>query len=252
MNDQIFPQAWVPYYKPRSSAQIRLFCFPYGGGRALNFRSWLDAFPPLIEVLPIELPGRGTRIGEAPYNKLAPLIEALGRAIYPLLDRPFAFFGHSLGALISFELGRMVRNQHNLIPKHLFLSGCRPPQIPSRYTPTYLLPEDAFVARVYHLDGTPTEVLESPELMALMMPILRSDFEAFETHEYQPQQPLPCPFTIFGGLEDTLVTAEQMNEWRIHTTDTFVRRMFPGGHFFIQAHERVVIKIIDQSLSLSI
>src|SRR5688572_27601574 len=111
---------WITYYKPNPQARLRLFCFPYAGGGTAVFRAWGDRMPKTVEVCPVQLPGRETRVMEAPFNRLSTLVQAAAQALLPYLEKPFAFFGHSMGALVSFELARQLRRQHNLKPVHLY------------------------------------------------------------------------------------------------------------------------------------
>lgn len=136
--------SWIACRKPRLQARLRLFCFPYAGGGALIFRTWADGLPAEVEVCPVQLPGRGTRLMEPLFTQLLPLIQALSQALLPLLDKPFAFFGHSLGALVSFELARQLRRQYGVQPVRLFVSAGRAPQLPHRGLPVHALPEVDF------------------------------------------------------------------------------------------------------------
>src|SRR6266404_5241949 len=188
---------WVASYRARPESNLGLFCFPYAGGSAATFRSWQHGLPESIEAFPIQLPGRGGRLSEAPLHHLQEIIEALARALAPFFDKPFAFFGHSMGALIGLELSRWLRRERNLIPVHLFVSGRRAPQLSETEPPTYNLPEPEFIERLRRLNGTPQEVLDHPELMQLMIPLLRADFSVCETYEYKSEPPLDCPLTVF-------------------------------------------------------
>ncbi|MBC6472534.1 MAG: thioesterase [Hormoscilla sp. GM102CHS1] len=135
---------WIKYLKPNPKAQRRLFCFPYAGGSAGVFRSWPDSLPPTVEVCAVELPGRGTRIKDAPFTRMEPLVEAIALALLPELDKPFAFFGHSMGALVSFELARLLRKRGDRQLSHLSISGRSAPQIPDPEPPIHALPEAEF------------------------------------------------------------------------------------------------------------
>ena len=234
---------------PIQIAQLRLFCFPYAGAGALIFRKWSDALPHDIEVCPIQLPGRGTRLTEPPFTKLPCLIEALARALVPLLDKPFAFFGHSLGALIGFELARQIRRQHGLHPVRLFASAGRAPQIPHRAPPIHTLPDNQFLAELRRLNGTPRELLDHEELMEVMLPILRADFALYETYLYSTEPPLNCPISAFGGLQDRRVSASDLEAWRSQTSASFSLRMFPGDHFFLK--EPLLLQALSQELQSS-
>ncbi len=184
MKDVSLTECWLRSPKPNPQASLRLFCFPYVGGGALIFRTWPNSLPATAEVCPVELPGRGTRLKETPFTRLLPLVQALAQALLPHLDKPFAFFGHSMGALISFELTRQLRRLYGLVPLHLFVSAHRAPQLPDPDPPIHTLPEAEFMEELRCLNGTPKEVLEQPELMELMLPILRADFALCETYIY--------------------------------------------------------------------
>jgi surfactin synthase thioesterase subunit len=228
---------WFFFPRQNPHASLRLFCFPYAGGRASYVRLWPENLPSSVEVCAVELPARGRRLKEPPITRITPLVESIARALYPYLDKPFAFFGHSMGALISFELARELRREYGLQPAQLFVSGRRAPQIPDRDPPTNSLPEHDFVAELRRLNGTPKEVLEHSELLQFMLPVLRADFEVNETYEYFPEPPLSCPIAALGGLQDKEVTRSDLEGWQKQTKRSFVLRMFPGDHFFLHASQ---------------
>jgi medium-chain acyl-[acyl-carrier-protein] hydrolase len=239
---------WLLYVKPRTLSRLRLFCFPYAGSGAMTFRNWQDSLPASVEVFPVQLPGRGKRMGEPAFTQAHLLVQALSQSLRPYFDKPFAFFGHSMGALLSFELARQLRREHHPEPLHLFLSGRRAPQVTNTDVPTYNVPDAEFIEALRDLEGTPTEVLEHPELIQLMMPLLRSDFELCETYAYRPEPPLSCPISAYGGLQDTGVTREHLEGWREQTTGSFTLRMLPGGHFFINTEEALLLRTLAQEL----
>ena len=241
---------WLYHFKPNPKASIRLFCFPYAGGTALGYRTWAQKFPASVEVVAIQLPGRANRIQEPPIAKLTDLLEPIAAALAPFLDMPFALFGHSMGALIAFELARFFRRQGRALPWHLFISGRKAPQLSSERAPLYNLPKDELLAELQQLDGTPREVLEHPELMDLMLPTLRSDFSICDTYEYTEEAPLTCPITAFGGLQDFDVSRQKIEAWREQTSATFTLRMFPGNHFFIHSNEMLLLNLLATQLGL--
>lgn len=224
---------WLACPKPNPGAAVRLFCFPYSGAAASIYYPWAEMLPPSIEVCPVQLPGHGTRLREPLATRLTPQVEALAAGLAPACDRPFAFFGHSMGALLSFELARHLRRQGKPGPIHLFVSGHGAPHLPDRNPPLHQLPDDQFVAKLRELNGTPEEVLRHAELLQLLTPILRADFAVCETYVYQPEPPLDCPISAYGGLGDGYVNREELAAWQEQTTGRFSLRMFPGDHFYL-------------------
>lgn len=239
---------WLSIQKQSRQESQRLFCFPYAGGAASLYRDWGKKLPSSIEVCSIQLPGRGNRLGEESFKRIEPLVESTAEALLPYLNGSFAFFGHSMGAIISFELAHLLRREHQPTPSHLFLSGRPAPHLIKKEAATYALPEPEFIEELRRLKGTPREVLEHPELMAMMSPILRADFEICQTYEPAPKPPLECPMTVFGGLQDQDVTREQLEGWREYTSSSFVLRMFPGDHFFLHASAPVLLRMIAQEM----
>ena len=240
--------SWIAFRKPNSQARLRLFCFPYAGSGASIFRTWPDALPADVEVCPVQFPGRGTRLMETPFTQLTPLVQALTQALAPLLDKPFAFFGHSLGALVSFELARQLRRQSGVQPVHMFVSADCAPQIPQRNSPIHALPEEEFLVELRRLNGIPGKVLEELDLMQIMLPVLRADFAVYETYAYSAEAPLNCPFSIFGGLEDRRVSRGELEAWRDQTSVSFSLRMFPGDHFFLNATQPLLLQVMSEEL----
>lgn len=240
---------WLYVPRPNPSARLRLFCFPYAGGGAMIYRKWAEGLPPTVEVCAIRLPGRESRLKEPPFSKITTLVEALDGAVEPhLSDKPFAFFGHSMGAIIAYTLTNRLRERGLAQPVHLFVSGRTAPHIADDDPPTYNLPEPEFIEDLRRLNGTPKEVLENPELMKVMLSILRADFEVCQTYVHQPQPPLDCPITAFGGLQDPGVTREKLEGWREHTTATFTLRMLPGDHFFLNSAQPLLLRTLAVAL----
>jgi medium-chain acyl-[acyl-carrier-protein] hydrolase len=239
---------WVVRPRPRPRARLRLFCFPYAGGGASIYRSWPDELPEQIEVCAVQLPGREARMHEQPFDRLPPLIEALAQALEPRLSPPFAFFGHSMGALISFELARRLRALGRPGPAHLFVSGRIAPQVPRRRPPVHALPEPEFVEQVQRLNGTPDAVLHHKELRELVVPRLRADFAINETYSYSAEPPLACPISAFGGLEDDRAPEEELAAWQLQTRGAWALRMFPGDHFFIRGAQAALLQALSLDL----
>lgn len=240
---------WLQYWRPSRRARLRLFCFPYAGGGASIFRTWSELLPPEIEVYPVQLPGRESRLHETAFSELLSLISPLAQALLPYLDMPYAFFGHSMGSLISFELARYLRRErHHPGPIHVFVSGHRAPQLPDPDPPTHHLPEPEFIEELRRLRGTPEEVLQSAELLHLMLPLLRADFALCETYLYHPEKPLTCPITAFGGLQDDEVPRETLAAWREQTCNSFKLRFFVGDHFFLHKEQLSLLQALSLDL----
>jgi len=239
---------WLILPKPNPTAAMRLFCLPYAGGSPLIFGNWPSALPENVEVCAIQLPGRGMRLSEPPFTRLEPLIESLTARLEPFLDKPFALFGHSMGGLIGFEFTRALRRRFGLDALGLFISGRQAPPIPDRTPARYDLPEPEFTEEIRRLNGTPPEILAHPELMRLLVPLLRAEFELCQTYVYEPGQPLDCPISVFGGVKDDDVSYEELEGWRSQTTGAFSLRMVPGDHFFIQTSQAQLLAMISEDL----
>ena len=240
--------SWVTCPKPNPEASLRLFCFPYAGGSSLIFRTWVNSLPRSVEVCPVELPGRGTQMKLPLFTRMEPLVKAIAPILLPYLDKPFAFFGHSMGGLLSFELARQLRTEYSISPVHLFVSGRRAPQMPSPKPPIHALPETQFKEELQRLNGTPSSVLQNNELMQLLIPILRADFAVLETYIYKNEPPLECSITAFGGLQDQEVSVEELEGWREQSKGSYKLQMFPGDHFFIQSSQALLLQMLAKHL----
>lgn len=216
------------------------------------FRQWSkELLRSGIEVVPALLPGRESRVRQPGFTAADQYVEVLAREIFPYLDKPFGLFGHSMGAIIAFELTRRLRDERGLEPKHLFISGRRAPRIPRRDPYVHDLPEPEFIAELERMNGTPQEVLAHKELMELMIPLLRADFSVCHTYTYAPGQPLRCPITVLGGTRDEEAPPDELDLWREETTGNFNVHLLDGDHFFINQPEpqNEVIRIITAALN---
>jgi medium-chain acyl-[acyl-carrier-protein] hydrolase len=238
--------SWIRRANPQ--ACCRLFCFPYAGGGASIYHAWSRGLPATIDVCAVQLPGRENRIEEPLFTSLPSLIDALVYELAPYFDKPFAFFGHSMGALISFELARRLRRGRQPEPSQLFVSAYSAPQLPRSREVLHNLPSAEFLRSVFRMGGTPPAVLMNKELVNLMLPILRADFTIIETYVYTREEPLACPITAFGGGQDTVVTAHALQGWREQTSDIFKLYMLPGNHFFLQNNQQQLLQIIAADL----
>lgn len=211
------------------------------------FYPWADVLPATIEVCPVQLPGHGTRLAEPLHDRLGPLVAALADGLAPYLDKPFAFFGHSMGALLSYELACLLRRRE-LGPVHLFVSGHGAPHLPDRNPPLHGLADAEFVQKLRELNGTPEEVLRHEELLQLLIPILRADFAVCETYTHRPEPPLACPISVYSGLGDDYVNRDELEGWRERTTSTFSLRMFPGDHFYLNTARPYLLQALARDL----
>lgn len=248
MSTQPAVKSCVIYPKPNPQSRMRLFCFPYAGGTTAVFRNWPRYLPSEIEVCAIQYPGRGNRFAEPLSEDVADVMNAVYSDLQPFLKKPFAFFGHSMGALVSYEFARRLQQEKQPEPFQLFVSACIAPHQRIVNELTYNLPEPEFIAELRRLQGTPAEVLDNADLMQLMMPIIRADFKASQTYKYIPGPPLECSLRAFGGLNDEKVPREKVEAWREHTRGSFRAQMLPGDHFLLNISASLLTRIIAQEL----
>lgn len=242
---------WVPSpTHPRngdpSAVRLRLFCLPHAGGSSLLYRPWRPLFPAWIDLCPIELPGRGARLAEPAFTRMAPLVDALAQALEPLLAVPFAFFGHSMGAAIAHEMTLRLRRPAG--PAHLFVSA-RPAPDPA-YEPRALhrLPDADLLAALGRLGGTPAEVLARTDLMAALLPGIRADLELIESYVPPTGDRVTCPITALGGADDRMIDRRSLEAWSGVTSAAFRLRLFPGGHFYLAESAGPVVSEVLRDL----
>ncbi len=243
---QMTSTIWFPFNQQATKARLNLFCFPYAAGNPVIFRPWQTLFPEEIEVFPVHLPGRGMRITEPLYIKIDELIPELAKAMLPYLTKPFLFFGHSMGALVSFELARYLQAHYQLQPTHLVVSAFRAPQLPAPRPPIYHLPEQAFLDEVIKLNGMPQEILQNKEYLELFLPILRADFQLCETYQYRPSLRLQCPITVLGGKEDERVPLEVLQPWSKQTSSVCRVELIDGDHFYLHKEEQTLLRLLKK------
>jgi medium-chain acyl-[acyl-carrier-protein] hydrolase len=231
-------QFWA--FQPTQDAQSRLFCFPYGGGGASAYSRWARKIVSRIQLCPIQPPGRENRHAEVPITQFDRLIGVLVDALGPLLDLPFALYGHSLGGLAAFEITRELRRRGNAAPTQLLISGCRAPQI-QQIPSIHFGPDDKFLIAIEQMYGPlPALIRSDAEMLQFFLRVLRADIALLEDYRYRSEQPLAVPIHVFGGIEDLHVSRHHLESWRVHSAAAFSLRMYPGDHFFIrgQAQER--------------
>jgi medium-chain acyl-[acyl-carrier-protein] hydrolase len=225
---------WFSVRPARGMPALRLFCFPHVGAGASTFNQWQSAWMQgNVELWTVRLPGREQRLSETPFRRMGPLVEAIYEAMAPQLSGRYAFYGHSLGAIVAFEMARKIRIQGGQGPIRLLVSAHSAPQVGLRRPPFHKLPDKEFVDVLRSLAGTPQEALENEDLMGLLMVALRADFEVDETYSYEEGQPLECPISAFGGIDDPDVSQANLAAWRAQTSRQFSLHMMEGDHFFI-------------------
>jgi surfactin synthase thioesterase subunit len=224
------------------TARLRIYTFHHAGGSASAYL-WRKFFPEEIEVCAVQLPGRETRFLEAPITRLFAVVDELAPVIESTVDLPFAFFGHSMGALVAFNLTRRLEEVGAPLPSRLFLSAHRAPHLPDR-DPIHGLPDDEFLAR---LGDTRLASLD-PELREIFLPIMRTDIAICETYRHEPAAALPVPITVYGGSADDRVDVAELYAWEPHTSAGFDVRVFPGGHFYQRGSEQVLADHIRAKL----
>ncbi len=232
---------WFRKIGSPTAPQVRLFCFPYGGSGPWVFRPWQDYFGDKAELTGILYPGRESRINEPLQTKIQTIAEMLLPAILPRLDMPFVFFGHSMGALVSFELTRLLDAGGGPMPQRLIVSGAGAPHIPEPH-PIHHLPDQEFMDAVINLNGMPEEVLSSRELLEYALPIIRADFTACGDYRCADQGGrVTCPMVVYGGSLDPRVAVSQVEEWQQHADSEYSVEWFEGDHFFIDSHQDQVL-----------
>lgn len=233
----------------QATKQLRLFAFPFAGGNSAAFRPWVGQLAAHIELVPVELAGRGRRMSQPAFRRMNAQIADIANTIGPQLDQPYVLFGHSMGALLSFELARYLRRHGAPAPRALLVSGHRAPQLADHEPTTYTNSDADLLTKLRSLGGTPAEILEQQELMSLLMPMIRADFEVCETYAYYDEPPFDFPICAFGGLADQRAGTEQLKSWSVHTTSAFRQHMFPGGHFYIQSAQTSFLWQLNQTVS---
>jgi medium-chain acyl-[acyl-carrier-protein] hydrolase len=239
---------WLSFANVSAGARVNVFCFPFAGGGASFFRARVTLAPPNIALCGVQLPGREERMGERPFERMPDLVQAALEMLLPELEHPFAFFGHSMGALVAYELAHALRERGGPLPRHLFLSGSRAAHIED-LTPVHELPEEQFVTAIRRFGGLPDEVLQSRELLRSLLPRMRADLAVTGTYVYPPRPPLPCPITAFGGSDDEVVSVADLEAWCNHTTGGFHCEVFPGGHFFLVDQAAALMSRVGEALA---
>ena len=248
-----YPGRWVICTQPRPEAKFRLFCFPYAGGSASAFKSWSEALTENIELCVFQMPGREERLGETLITDMSKLVDSMAKEITAFSDRPFAFFGHSMGAIVAYETARRLRTIGAGQPVHLFLSARAAPHLQDDSNPLRFLDDETFIDRLHRTYGAvPEAIRRSAELREVFLPILRADVELLETYTEAVSEPLNCPITALGGTSDPAISKAMLAGWRTRTSREFMQHEFPGEHFYINSEREVVIATILDALARNV
>ena len=236
---------WVPFRTESAGVRCRIFSFPHAAGSAAFYRPLRRAMPPEIDLCPVELPGRAARLDEPPFTTMSALLEQLGAALQPLMTVPFGFFGHSVGAMLAYEAARWLRAPDGQGALHLFVSSRGAPSLPAADPPPARVRSDKDLLVILNrFGGTPAAVLQRPELVAALLPVLRADLTLADGYVFEPGDRVACPVTAFGGADDR-TNSNALDSWSSVTRKKFRTCIFPGGHFYFSpAAEALADQII--------
>jgi medium-chain acyl-[acyl-carrier-protein] hydrolase len=240
---------WIVRPKARSRAPLRLFCFPHAGVGTSAFRGWAEELKLDAEICLIQPPGRESRLRDELFSSIPELVPVLVENIASFLDRPFAFYGHSLGAIVAFETALELRRTRHLQPIHMFVGASPAPQLPWIHSPLRSLPDDDFLTETQRRYGPmPQEVIADADMRTMILRVLRADITTVETYSHVAQAPLDCGITAFGGLEDRMVTRPLLEAWQQQTLSDFRLHMLPGSHFFLHSARTRLLEFISDEL----
>ncbi len=242
---------WIEKWKSNPQAKARLFCFPHVGASAMIYRTWGSSLPEDIELIAVELPGRGRRFGESAFHSMSDLIPAMSEGLQSLLDKPFFLFGHSMGALIAYEWTFFLEQKNQKLPEAIFLSAFGAPHLPARPRKVlHRLSDEDFLEELRRLKGTPPEVLQHQELMQLLLPMIRADLEIVENYQYAslPRR-VSSPLYALGASQDEEVELPRLEAWKDLTSSEFKMKLFEGDHFYIQNSRLQVLEYLTQEIS---
>jgi surfactin synthase thioesterase subunit len=238
------------HYGTPGDARIRLVCFHYAGGTAAMFRDWPDRLPPEVETVAVQLPGRDTRLDEPPHVHIGPLVAELLDVLDPVLDKPFAFYGHSMGARVALALAHALRAGSRPCPSALFVASSAAPALGTRVR-GWDESDEGLITYLRELGGTPSIVFERPDLLELFLPPLRADLTVVATSGVPARPPLDVPLRVFAGADDHEASAARMAAWKEETTGPYVLDVVPGGHFFDPVGVARVLDVIATTLTES-
>ncbi|MEY9840335.1 thioesterase II family protein [Streptacidiphilus sp. EB103A] len=248
MTDPVLDDVWIRRFHSAADQAPTLVCFPHAGGSASYFRPWSEALAPRVQALAVQYPGRQDRLHHPRLTSVADFADEAFIALEPLMDRPLALFGHSMGAMIAFELGLRMRSRLGMEPSALFVSARRAPSAGKPDGAVHLLPDDQLVTHLHHLSGTDSRILDDESVLRMILPPMRSDYQAIETYLYRPGPPLGCPVVVLVGDDDGTITPSEARSWEAHTTGPFALHVFSGGHFYLAEHQQALADLVTREL----
>lgn len=249
MHTQFDSSVWFRARRREGRASLTLVCLPHAGGGASMFKNWQTRLPVAVDVFAVQYPGHEGRWGGALCSDASEIVEPLTRAVETEVETAYALFGHSLGALVAFEVARAMRRRGGREPVHLFVSGSRAPDAPGERPPLHTSDDAELQLYLCRLGGLPDEVVRHPDLLRSVLPMVRVGLRMYETFPYTSEVPLGCPITALAGDRDGEVSREQLAAWARHTTSGFRLEWFPGGHFFVSSAEPRVLDLVRTSLA---
>lgn len=245
--DGTLARRWLPF--PGPPGGVRLYCLPHAGGAASAFRPWIGRLPG-VEVCPLQPPGRETRQRDTPHTAMGPLVGELADVVLGAPQGPYALYGHSLGALVGFELVHEIRRRGGPAPAHFLVSGCSAPQWTDedpRFTAAELT-DPQIISLLRILGGTPELFLSNPMVLRMILPALRTDLTIKNSYRYTSQPPLDVPITAITGTEDPRCSVESVTAWRDQTVRRFRSHLMAGGHFAVLEQQEVTLGHVREAL----
>ncbi|MFD3973329.1 thioesterase II family protein [Streptomyces cyaneofuscatus] len=240
---------WFRRYPARSGApRLRLVCLPHAGGTSTLFHRWAGLLPDGVEVLATQYPGRQERLGEPCASSMTELADAIADALKPELDAPVAFFGHSLGSAVAYEVARRLEDHHGVVPERVVVSGRGAPHTERAGGTLHLLDDELLVAAARRLGDVGSAVYDDPDLRPLLLPSLRGDFRLIESYRPLDVTPLRAPVTAVGGTADPGCTLPELLSWSALTTASYEHRLFPGDHFYLVPQEEALVRFLAERL----
>lgn len=241
---------WLVNLSPDRNAKIRLICFSYAGGGLSTFRQWPAYLPDAVQVVAVQLPGHDSRFNEPALTKISEVLPALADAVINTSKLPFAFFGHSLGALLATATVQHLQSRRMQAPRHLFVSGARPPHVADRREiPVEKLSDEELIQELRQFGGSPDDVLNDDALMRILLPTIRADFALAQSCKTDEADTLPIPMSLYSGYEDRHVSASDLEQWRRYSHNRIPISMFPGGHFFVDTARPLLLSVLLRTLT---